>query len=101
MINKSEIFGNANRSKDEVILGIDSSFDNSAASLVNSFGEIKAEKTYDMWEMWDEYDGVSPQVAQELHEKNLPLSVEAVFDQYKITKGDKRLKSIAVTIGPG
>lgn len=34
------IFGNKSRSRDELILGIESSFDDSAASLVNSFGEI-------------------------------------------------------------
>lgn len=44
------LFGNANRSRDEVILGIDTSFDNSSASLVNSFGEVKALKNIDMWD---------------------------------------------------
>ena len=42
--NKSTLFANAARSKDDVILGIESSFDDSAASLVNSFGEIKVSK---------------------------------------------------------
>lgn len=36
------IFSSPNRSRDEVILGIESSFDDSAACLINSFGEIKA-----------------------------------------------------------
>ena len=41
-------------------------------------------------------------MAAERHSKNLPLSVESVLDEYKIAKkGDKRLKAIAVTIGPG
>lgn len=42
--NKSTVFADKNRSKDEVILGIESSFDDSAASLVNSYGEIKVAK---------------------------------------------------------
>lgn len=37
---KNAIFGNKERSKDEVILGIESSFDDSAASLINSYGNI-------------------------------------------------------------
>lgn len=49
-INKNTLFNDKNRSRDEVILGIESSFDNSAAALVNSFGEIKAEDSIDMWD---------------------------------------------------
>jgi len=49
-INKHEVFGNAERCREEVILGIESSFDNSAAALVNSYGEIKASKSIDMWD---------------------------------------------------
>ena len=38
----NKIFGDKNRSKDDLILGIESSFDESAASLGNSFGEIRS-----------------------------------------------------------
>lgn len=38
----NKIFGNSKRSRDEYILGIETSFDESAASLVNSYGEIKS-----------------------------------------------------------
>jgi hypothetical protein len=37
---KSKIFSDVNRSKDDLILGIESSFDDSAAGLVNSYGEV-------------------------------------------------------------
>lgn len=36
------VFNNADRSKNDLILGIESSFDESAASLVNSYGEIQS-----------------------------------------------------------
>lgn len=36
--NHNTLFNDTSRSKEEVILGIESSFDESAASLVNSFG---------------------------------------------------------------
>ena len=38
----NKIFGDTARSRDEYILGIETSFDESAASLVNSYGEIKS-----------------------------------------------------------
>lgn len=40
-------------------------------------------------------------MAQEKHYENLPKSVEQALREYNITKGDKRLEAIAVTIGPG
>ena len=68
----NKIFENPNRSRDEYILGIETSFDESAASLVNSFGEIKSNHQMTQWEQWDEFDGVQPSVAKELHQRNLP-----------------------------
>ena len=44
--NKNTIFNHKDRSRTEMILGIESSFDDSAASLVNSYGEIKGAKIY-------------------------------------------------------
>lgn len=46
----NKIFGSPNRSRDEYILGIETSFDESAASLVNSFGEIKSNHQMTQWE---------------------------------------------------
>jgi hypothetical protein len=37
-----KVFGNTARPRDEYVLGIETSFDESAASLVNSWGEIKS-----------------------------------------------------------
>jgi hypothetical protein len=42
--NTNHLFGNKNRSPEDLILGIEATFDDSAASLVNSFGQIKANK---------------------------------------------------------
>lgn len=38
----NEVFSRPDRSKEELILGIETSFDETACSLVNSFGEVKA-----------------------------------------------------------
>jgi tRNA A37 threonylcarbamoyltransferase TsaD len=40
------LFDDGTRPRNEYILGIESSFDESAASLMNSYGEILSEKKY-------------------------------------------------------
>ena len=100
-IEKDKIFGDKDRSRDEVILGVESSFDDSCASLVNSFGEIKAQERIGMWDQWRSLDGVDPRVAAEKHAENLPIAVQKVLDDHKLTPGDKRLRAIAFTLGPG
>jgi hypothetical protein len=44
--NKNHLFDDETRPRNEYILGIESSFDESAASLMNSYGEILSEKKY-------------------------------------------------------
>ena len=67
-----KVFSDLERARDEYILGIESSFDESAASLVNSYGEVVANNQITQWEQWDEFDGVIPEVAKENHEQNIP-----------------------------
>jgi hypothetical protein len=38
----NDVFSDSGRSRDDVILGIETSFDETAVSLVNSFGEVKS-----------------------------------------------------------
>lgn len=96
------IFSDPNRSRDSYILGIETSFDESAASIVNSFGEVKSNHQITQWEQWDEFDGVQPSVAKEMHEKNLPIVIERAMEEVGIKRaGDQRLRAIAVTMGPG
>lgn len=95
------IFSDPNRDPNEVILGIESSFDESAASLVNSFGEIKANNQVTQWEQWQDKSGIDPEVAMQKHAENLPKVIEKSMRAYDLKKGDPRLKAIAVTIGPG
>jgi tRNA A37 threonylcarbamoyltransferase TsaD len=45
-------------------LGIESSFDESAASLVNSFGEIKSNHSKTQWEQWEDSNGIDPMVSE-------------------------------------
>ena len=45
-----KVFSDKQRSREEYILGIESSFDESAASLVNSYGEVVANNQITQWE---------------------------------------------------
>jgi hypothetical protein len=71
-LNTSTIFGNKERSKEDVILGIESTFDESAACLINSFGEIKQNHEITQWSQWADIDGIDPRVAEERHKENVP-----------------------------
>ena len=72
------IFNNSERSKNEVILGIESSFDESAACLVNSYGELFSKNIrYTQPALSEEFNGgVDPKRAEEHHKKWLPIAIE-------------------------
>lgn len=70
------VFNKADRSRDDLILGIESSFDESAASLVNSFGEVKSLRQMTMWDQWQDFDGIVPRKSEEAHIENLPKVIE-------------------------
>lgn len=82
--NKTHLFGNSERSREELVLGIHSSFDDSSASLVNSFGEIKHITSIDQQQQWDSNMGINPSRAMELHSDNLPFAIEKVISDGNI-----------------
>lgn len=48
--NKNTIFNDINRPRDEYILGIESSYNDACASLVNSYGEVLYEERKSLWD---------------------------------------------------
>lgn len=82
-----------------MILGIESSFDDAAACLVNSFGTLCSENVkYSLGSELVDDMGVDPKKAEKHHIKHLPLAIEKAMSDLK---SDQKLKGIAVTIGPG
>jgi len=59
------VFDDSSRDRNQVILGIESSFDESAASLVNSYGDIIANNQTTQWEQWEDSNGIDPEVAMQ------------------------------------
>lgn len=83
-----------------IILGFETSCDETAAALVNtSTKTILAEKVYSQYNEHREYGGVVPEIASRAHLERLPILVDALFKNAGITLKD--VDAIAATTGPG
>lgn len=96
---KDQIFSDKTRDRSKVILGIESSFNDSAACLVNSFGEIVSENVkYSIETMTESSSaGVDPACSQRFHEEHLPKAIDRALAGCDLNY----LEAIAVTLGPG
>jgi N6-L-threonylcarbamoyladenine synthase len=82
-----------------MILGIETSCDETAAALVTGEGEIRSNVVSSQAELHARYGGVVPEVASRRH-----LELVSPVVQEALAKGDARLddvESVAVTQGPG
>jgi N6-L-threonylcarbamoyladenine synthase len=82
-----------------VILGLESSCDDSAAALVTSDRRILAQAVVGQTQAHQPYGGVVPEIAARAHVEILPGLVRQVLDDAKMSVGD--LDAIAATAGPG
>ncbi len=82
-----------------LILGLESSCDESAASLVTSDRRILAHKLAGQEEAHRPFGGVVPEIAARAHVETLPGLVEAALAEAKVTLND--VDAIAATAGPG
>lgn len=82
-----------------MILGIESSFDDSCAGIVSAAGKVLANSKRtiekDKFEMQD-----APLRAMMHHRENLPLAVEQALKTAQVDSV-AQMEAIAVTIGPG
>ncbi|HKR15769.1 tRNA (adenosine(37)-N6)-threonylcarbamoyltransferase complex transferase subunit TsaD [Rhizorhapis sp.] len=82
-----------------IILGLESSCDETAAALVTSDRRILAHKLATQETEHSPYGGVVPEIAARAHVEALMPLVEAVFAEAKLTLAD--VDAIAATAGPG
>jgi N6-L-threonylcarbamoyladenine synthase len=93
----------------KLILGIETSCDESALALIQASGGIRAPKFKILKEgvasqidIHKEFGGVVPNLAKREHLKNLPLLYKKLFgDEKNEAKLWKKIDFIAVTAGPG
>src|SRR3954464_15815595 len=82
-----------------VILGLESSCDDSAVALVTSDRRIMAQAVVGQNAVHQPYGGVVPEIAARAHVEILPNLIRRVLDEAKLSVRD--VDAIAATAGPG
>jgi N6-L-threonylcarbamoyladenine synthase len=82
-----------------VILGLESSCDDSAAALVTSDRRILAQAVVGQTDAHQPYGGVVPEIAARAHVEILPGLIRRVLDDAKLSVHD--IDAVAATAGPG
>ncbi|KAI4356781.1 hypothetical protein L6164_000773 [Bauhinia variegata] len=84
---------------DLIVLGIETSCDDTAAAVVRSNGEILSQVVSSQADLLAKYGGVAPKMAEEAHSQAIDQVVQEALDKASLTEKD--LSAVAVTIGPG
>jgi N6-L-threonylcarbamoyladenine synthase len=82
-----------------LILGLESSCDDSAVALVTSDRQVLAQAVVGQNEAHQPYGGVVPEIAARAHVEILPTLIRQVLNDAKLSIGD--VDAVAATAGPG
>jgi N6-L-threonylcarbamoyladenine synthase len=82
-----------------LVMGIESSCDDTAVAIVRETGEVVAECIASQGAVHAEWGGVVPKIAQEEHAKAITSTVDACLAKAGIAASS--LSAISVTVGPG
>ena len=85
--------------KDIYILGIESSCDETSASIVKNGTEEISTIISSQIDIHKNYGGVVPEIASRHHVKNISIVIEECWNEANMTMDD--IDAIAVTYGPG
>jgi hypothetical protein len=85
--------------REKLVLGIESSCDDTGVAIVSSSGHVLGEATASQAHVHKEWGGVVPTLAQEAHAAAIDGVVNSVMQKSNVTFED--LDAVAVTIGPG
>jgi N6-L-threonylcarbamoyladenine synthase len=85
--------------KPTIILGLESSCDDSAAALVTSDRRILAQAVVGQSSAHQPYGGVVPEIAARAHVEILPALIKQVLAEAKLAIGE--VDAVAATAGPG
>jgi len=85
--------------KDQLIVGIETSCDETAVAIVKNGKEIVANVVASQIESHKRFGGVVPEIASRHHVEQVTLVLEEAFRQGKV--GIEEIDAIAVTEGPG
>lgn len=82
-----------------LILGIESSCDETSVALVENGEHVLSEKTASQINIHALYGGVVPEIASRYHLEKISILTKMVFDESKVEP--KKISALAVTYGPG
>ena len=85
--------------KDTIVLGIESSCDETAAAIVKNRKEVLSSVVASQIDVHKEFGGVVPEVASRIHVENISMVIEEALKQADLSVAD--VDAIAVTQGPG
>lgn len=85
--------------KDTLVLGIESSCDETAAAVVKNGREVLSNVINTQIEIHKQYGGVVPEVASRKHIEVIDMVIDEALAKAEVTFGD--IDAIAVTYGPG
>eukprot|EP00877_Chromochloris_zofingiensis_P002651 jgi/Chrzof1/12387/Cz06g32180.t1 len=91
--------GDINSSRPLLILGIESSCDDTGAAVVTSSGTVLGETLATQADIHAQWGGVVPSLAKEAHQAAIDRVVDEALQQAQLTAD--QLDAVAVTIGPG
>ena len=84
---------------DKIILGIESSCDETAIAILKNNDELLANVVSTQIAIHQKYGGVMPEIASRLHVENIGVVLREALEQAHITM--EEVSAIAVTVGPG
>ena len=87
------------KKEDVLILAIESSCDETAASVVRNGREVLSNVIYSQIALHTQYGGVVPEIASRKHIEKINQVIEEALEQAQVTLTD--ITAIAVTYGPG
>ncbi|XP_047049525.1 probable tRNA N6-adenosine threonylcarbamoyltransferase, mitochondrial [Lolium rigidum] len=85
--------------RDLLMLGIETSCDDTAAAVVRGDGEILSQVIASQSDLLVKWGGVAPKMAEEAHALAIDKVVQKALDDANVSESD--LSAVAVTVGPG
>ena len=85
--------------KEQIVLGIESSCDETACALVNSHGEVLSSVVWSQYDEHRRFGGVVPEIAARAHLEKCDILIQECLDKSSLDFKD--LSAIAVAAGPG
>ena len=97
--NRESISGSGEASEDVLVLAIETSCDETAASVVKNGREVLSNVIFTQIALHTVYGGVVPEIASRKHIEKINQVIEEALEQAGVPLGD--ITAIAVTYGPG